>query len=267
MFAIDRNELVMSQGAASGSAEPTPAILPLPSASERYGYQPDRKRFASALLVTALIHVAMLSAFLAWHVEVRVQPPAPPLTVTLLPLSPPARAEPEPVRRQKATPISREPPVVQPMRTPSLPSALPALVPAPPPLPAEASTTPTLPVPVMPVANSAPDVAPPSPPTQSAGKDSWEARVVACLESLKRFPPAARSRRDQGVATVRFRVNRHGTLLSLSLEASSGNRLLDQEALATVARAEPYPPIPAGRPDEIEVVVPIEFFLGSRRSH
>jgi protein TonB len=119
----------------------------------------------------------------------------------------------------------------------------------------------------MPVANSAPDVAPPSPPTQSAGKDSWEARVVACLESLKRFPPAARSRRDQGVATVRFRVNRHGTLLSLSLEASSGNRLLDQEALATVARAEPYPPIPAGRPDEIEVVVPIEFFLGSRRSH
>lgn len=261
MLALVRNEPGIPQGAAYGPAESTPMILAVPAASERYGCRPDRKRFTVAFLVTTLIHVAILFAFLSWHVAVKQHQP-PPLTVTLLPLRPPARAEPEPVRRQKTKPVSHTSPIALPMQAPLLPSAPPALVPVAPPLPTGVLTTPMPPPPVMPVAGYAPDAAPSTPLARSAGKDSWEARVATRLESLKRFPPAARSRRDQGVATVRFRVNRHGTLLSASLEASSGSRLLDQEALATVARAQPYPPIPAGRPDEIEVMVPIEFFLG-----
>lgn len=101
MFVRDRNALGISQGVASGPAESAPMILAAPVASERFGYQPARKRFAASLVAT-LIHVAMLLAFLTWHGTVRVRPPTPSLTVTLLPLSPPARAEPYP-------PIPRRP--------------------------------------------------------------------------------------------------------------------------------------------------------------
>lgn len=268
MFALDRHAPGISHGAVPGAAEPTPMILAVPAASKRYGYQPDRKRFYVAFLATTLIHGAMLFTFLTWHVAVRRQPPTPTptLTVALLPLSPPERAEPKPVQPQMAKPVSLKPPVARPMQTPLFPSAPAALASVMPTLPAEELAAPMPSPPVEAVTESAPDTAPSSPPTQPAGKDSWEARVAARLESLKRFPPAARSRRDQGVATVRFRVNRQGILLSSSLEGSSGSPLLDQEALATVTRAQPYPAIPAGRPDEIEVVVPIEFFLGSHRS-
>ncbi len=240
-------------------------ILAAPAAPERYGYRPDRKRITIATLVTTLIHVAILFAFLSWPGTVKQQRRTSPLTVTLLPLAPPARAEVEPVRRQKTMSVPHRSPIAPPMQTPLLPSAPAVLAPVTP-LPTAALTTPMPSPPVTPVAQSALDASPPSPPTRSAGKDSWEARVVARLESLKRFPPAARSQRDQGVATVRFRVNRQGILLSSSLEGTSGSRLLDQEALATVARAEPYPPIPSGRPNEIEVIVPIEFFLGRHRN-
>ncbi|KQM22177.1 TonB family protein [Novosphingobium sp. Leaf2] len=262
MVALGENEPGIGDATPSGPAESAPTILPGPNASERYGYRPDRKRFASAFIVTTLTHVALLFALLTWHVAVRRQPQMPPLTVTLLPLSPPAQVEPKPVQRQKAKLVAGKPPVARPMQTPLPPSPPAEISPVAPTLPAG---PPIVSPATLPVAASSPDTAPSSPPVRSAGKDSWEARVVARLESLKRFPPAARSRRDQGVATVRFRVNRQGGLLSSSLEGSSGSRLLDLEALATVARAQPYPPIPAGRPDEIEVVVPIEFFLGTRR--
>jgi protein TonB len=54
---------------------------------------------------------------------------------------------------------------------------------------------------------------------------------------------------------------RQGHVLSSSIARSSGSRILDSEAQATLARAEPLPAIPAGRPDEIEILVPIEFFM------
>jgi TonB family protein len=65
----------------------------------------------------------------------------------------------------------------------------------------------------------------------------------------------------QGVATIRFRLDRQGHVLSSSIARSSGSKILDAEALATLARAEPLPAIPADRPDQIELLVPVEFFL------
>ncbi|HBS54681.1 MAG TPA: hypothetical protein DEA38_03005 [Stenotrophomonas sp.] len=45
----------------------------------------------------------------------------------------------------------------------------------------------------------------------------------------------------------------------------SGRTLLDDEALATLARAAPLPPPPASLPgDPLEVVVPVSFFLDGR---
>jgi protein TonB len=257
MFDLDRPVSDVSQG---GAAAALSTILAFPSASDRHGYQPDRKRSAAAMLGMTPVAIGMVLAFLPWHGVVTARPVAPPLTVTLLPLPSPPRAEPKPVQHRQATSAPTEAMVAQPTQAQAPPLA--PLVPVPPTI----AAAPSMPAPpAVPVTSPAPAVAPTSPPARSAGKDSWEARVVARLESLKRFPPAARSRRDQGVVSVRFRINRAGMLLSSSLVSGSRSRLLDQEALATVARAQPYPPISAGRPDEVELVVPIEFFLGNRR--
>lgn len=84
---------------------------------------------------------------------------------------------------------------------------------------------------------------------------------MARLERVKRYPSAARVRRIQGVAYVRFRVDRQGRLLFATLQRSSGNALLDEAAMDTIRRAQPFPAIPDDRPTEIEISVPVEFYL------
>jgi protein TonB len=43
---------------------------------------------------------------------------------------------------------------------------------------------------------------------------------------------------------VKFSIGRDGALLRSALKSSSGHALLDEAALATLARAAPFPPIP-----------------------
>jgi protein TonB len=95
----------------------------------------------------------------------------------------------------------------------------------------------------------------------SAGPDSWEGRVLARLERFRLYPVAARRGHQQGVVYVRFRINRDGHVLSSSVMRSSGFFLLDQAALDTLRRADPLPRIPADRPDQIELSVPVEFSM------
>ena len=85
--------------------------------------------------------------------------------------------------------------------------------------------------------------------------------MLARLEKFRRYPGAARSARQQGVVYIRFRMNRGGRVLSSSLVRSSGFPALDQAALETLRRADPLPKIPADRPDEIELSVPVEFYI------
>ena len=77
---------------------------------------------------------------------------------------------------------------------------------------------------------------------------SWRDQVVAQLQRAKRYPSGAESRREQGVVTLSFSLSRNGAVLSRSIARSSGNSELDQEVLAMVMRAQPFPPFPAGMP-------------------
>ncbi|MFK4870880.1 energy transducer TonB, partial [Novosphingobium sp. ZW T3_23] len=90
---------------------------------------------------------------------------------------------------------------------------------------------------------------------------TWEALLLAHLEKYRRYPAAARARREEGVSFVTFRMNRAGKVLSASLGRSSGSIFLDRAAMETIRRAQPLPAIPAGKPDEMELSVPVEFFL------
>jgi protein TonB len=96
----------------------------------------------------------------------------------------------------------------------------------------------------------------------SAAIAHWRDLVLARLQQMKRYPPGAEARREQGVATLSFSLDRRGRVLTRSIRRSSGFAALDQEVLAMVQRAEPLPAFPAAMPqNSVNLVVPIRFSL------
>lgn len=90
----------------------------------------------------------------------------------------------------------------------------------------------------------------------------WQSSLMMKLNEAKRYPSSARRSRHEGVAYLRFAMDREGDVLSASIERSSGYPLLDKETLALIGRAQPLPKPPEGMPGELlEFVVPVEFFL------
>ena len=96
----------------------------------------------------------------------------------------------------------------------------------------------------------------------SAAIASWRDTVVSQLQRAKRYPGGAESRREQGVVTLSFTLSRAGGVLSRGIARSSGNSELDQEVLAMVQRAAPFPAFPASMPQSsVHLVVPVRFSL------
>ena len=63
------------------------------------------------------------------------------------------------------------------------------------------------------------------------------------------YPAGARSKSEEGVVVVSFTISRQGRLVSHRIAKSSGFAELDTEALATLERAQPFPPPPPGLND------------------
>jgi protein TonB len=95
-----------------------------------------------------------------------------------------------------------------------------------------------------------------------ANAATWENQIVTILEHNKRYPADARSRGEQGVTRLAFRIDAEGHLVSSRIVATSGSAALDAETLALLQRAQPFPPPPpelAGR----EMMVPLRFSIRS----
>ena len=84
---------------------------------------------------------------------------------------------------------------------------------------------------------------------------------MARLAQARRYPTAARARREEGVARVRFTVSREGRVSGVTLAGSSGSSALDREAMDTVRRAQPLPPVPAGMPAPMQMTLGVAFQL------
>jgi len=98
--------------------------------------------------------------------------------------------------------------------------------------------------------------------SSAAAIASWRDLVVAQLQRAKRYPGGAESRRETGVVTLNFTLSRGGSVLSRSIARSSGNSELDQEVLAMVSRASPFPQFPPGMNQaSVNLSVPIRFSL------
>lgn len=115
-----------------------------------------------------------------------------------------------------------------------------------------------------------PEPQPPAPETRAppkserigqfsqASANAYNALVFGHLQRFKRYPAAGRG--AAGTVLVRFAVNRKGEVTRSEVTKSSGHNVLDDEALATLRRASPFPAFPADKPGEVEIyIVPINF--------
>ena len=89
---------------------------------------------------------------------------------------------------------------------------------------------------------------------------SWHGLVRAQIERHKSYPDEARAHGDKGVVQLAFTIDRAGRVLSSAITRSSGSAALDQKALATARRAQPFPPPPADVPGtRFAFTVPLKF--------
>ena len=78
---------------------------------------------------------------------------------------------------------------------------------------------------------------------------------------LPSYPFAARRRGLEGKVLLRVAVLPSGAAASVTVESSSGHRILDRAAREAVRRWRFTPATRAGRPVEAEVRVPVTFKL------
>jgi protein TonB len=224
-------------------------------------------RWSASLIAVLAAHGVVAALLLASHdpsletiapppaVMIDLAPPAPPAPV-VEPAKPPP--PPEPVKR------AVEPPA-PPTPAPNPVVALPPPKPKPKPVqhvepkPEPAPPHEARPAPPPPQVAVAPAVTAPPRPRVTPG---YEGELVARLERALRYPRELRVRGIGGAPLVRFTLDRSGKVLAFSLVQSSGHRALDEEALATVRRADPLPPFPPEMTQgEHDFTVPLVFRL------
>ncbi|WP_448191302.1 energy transducer TonB [Azospirillum sp. sgz301742] len=240
----------------------------------------DLRRWTASLVVVLAAHVAGGAGVLAWRATADM---AVPPSAVLIDLAPLPESAPAPPVETAAAPAPLEPPPPELLPPEPIPEPLPDLPPPPVPAPEVAVALPPRtkprpperPQPATKPVEPRPPVSAPAPPAAavpaapapavaapSGAVRNWQGTVLAHLERHKRYPRAAQSRRQQGVAHVRFVIDQQGRVLSHSLEKGSGVAALDEETLAMVERADPLPaPPPDMTQPRIELVVPVVYAI------
>ncbi|MFT4578787.1 MAG: TonB family protein [Nitrospinales bacterium] len=82
------------------------------------------------------------------------------------------------------------------------------------------------------------------------------------ISQSKIYPPLARERKQQGKVFLSFKLDANGKILELSIENSSGHKILDQAAIKAIKEAAPFPTIPASLNKKYaSLKIPISFIL------
>ncbi|AZN35572.1 TonB family protein [Iodobacter ciconiae] len=227
---------------------------------------PRRLGIKRSLVISLLLHIGLLS-YLASNWSSPPILPAPEseqIMVTLIqPATPALPARPTEIKRitapkQTPTPKDNKP---APQALPGITKETPAeSIPDTPSQPKTSETAISKEAGLPTATTTAPSAAI-AKPISNPGGASWEGKVLTRLERFRRYPAAARIRGDEGVAYLRILINREGQVLSARLERSSGVPALDKAAMEALSRAAPLPRIPPERPDELELLVPFEFFI------
>ena len=216
----------------------------------------------SAIAVIAL-HAAGAFVLVRWHEPIIGDDGTTAIVVDLAPFtSPPSESRediaPGPVQQQSASATQPQPPTAEKeieektepqSHTPNPDVVLPLKQVKPPDLRKKQEMPP------------APETtAPPPLRTSAAQVSSWYRKVAAQVERHKGYPATAGVRHETGVAEVAFTIDRLGAVVESRVAHTSGFAALDQEAIATVKRAQPFPqPPPHLLGATFEFTVPIRF--------
>jgi periplasmic protein TonB len=113
----------------------------------------------------------------------------------------------------------------------------------------------------LPVEPSIPSISRPSTVTNVVPNNALIKFQQSLLKHIARFQryPAAAHNKLQGTVETFFSIDRKGRLLGVWVKTSSGQRLLDTEAIETIKRAQPLPSIPAELPDRLNVQIQLAF--------
>ncbi|HZR75401.1 TonB family protein [Bradyrhizobium sp.] len=232
-------------------------------------YLPERNgvpRWMLAGITILAAHAALISAIAFWYARQPVeQNILPAIAVTLAPLD--AAAPTLQDQDVAVGPTMQEAPAV-PMQERKVEEKSTEEVVQPPPPPQQAEVT--LPQKEAKIEKPEPMPVTPAPETRAlpknarigefteAGSNAYNALVVGHLEKFKRYPKDAHG--ASGTVLVRFALNRAGDVILSEVSKSSGNNVLDHEALDILHRASPFPPFPAAKPGAQESYIwPMHF--------
>ena len=95
------------------------------------------------------------------------------------------------------------------------------------------------------------------PPSATAAK--FRQALLRHVARYQRYPKAARRDRLYGSVDTIFSMRRDGTVVGVWVRSSSGQPIFDKEAVDTIWRAQPLPPIPADLPDPLTVETTLVF--------
>jgi periplasmic protein TonB len=223
-------------------------------------------RWSLAGLTILLAHAAIVTAVALWYARKPVEPNIiPAITVTLAPVDASApeiqdldiavgptmqqaeEAPKEPPKQEQPVEKIEQPPPPQHQADVTLPQETPKQIEEP-----------------------KPEAQPPAPETRApprtehvgvfsqASANAYNALVFGHLQRFKRYPATAHG--ASGTTVVRFELNRAGEVIASEVSKSSGNAVLDREALELLRRASPFPPFPAEKPGaEDAYLAPVAF--------
>jgi protein TonB len=218
---------------------------------------------AGAVIVAA--HAAIIASVVLWYVR---QPPAPNIMPAIsISLAPVEASSPEAQNQDIAVGPSMQQAQEQPKEEPKLEDKpVEQVIPPPPQQKAEV----TLPTEQKDVEKPKQEVQPPAPETRAppptpkvaqfsqAASNAYNALILGHLQRFKRYPSAAHG--ALGTVTVRFTLNRAGVVIASEVTKSSGNGMLDREALDILRRASPFPAFPAAKSGTDDLyIAPIKF--------
>jgi protein TonB len=216
--------------------------------------------FASAAVVLA-VHAGATAMLLRWHEPVEGDEGTATIVVDLAPY-----LGPESESKQNLAPGPEQQQFTPSEPQPETPEAkIEEKVEPPPPVPEPEVVLPPEPKPLeRPREEPRPFVpqttAPPPPRPSAARVASWHRQIVLQIERHKGYPAAAQARHQIGIAQLAFTINRQGRVVASRVVQSSGHPLLDQETIATVQRAQPFPVPPPNMPGEtFDFTVPMRF--------
>jgi protein TonB len=222
----------------------------------------DLRRWTACAVLVIAMHALLATILVMRHDPIAAGEPSTAIMVDLSPFTtPPSESvediAPGPKQQEADAPPPEQQRLEQPVeeKIDLPPAPAPPVEALPPPTPENPEPPAPTPVPPAPATT-----APPRAHASQAAITSWHSRIAAQIERHKAYPRGARARGETGIVQLRFSIDREGHIVTSEIARSSGHASLDQETLATLQRAEPFPAPPvdlAG--DTFGFTVPVTF--------